>query len=200
MRVIFTEDVTNVARTGDVKEVKTGYARNHLIPKGLAVAATPQQLVRLESLQKIGLERSARELEGAQDLAKRLDGANVVIKVKAGPRGRLFGSVTNAMIAKEVSDSLGIAVDRKGIALGRAIHELGSFDIKVRVHSEVTANISLVVESDSDTAMYDGLDVSETDQAETETKLVLDDNESETDNEQETESDEDETSVTEAEQ
>tara|TARA_B100000029_G_C17486003_1_gene927273 strand:+ start:664 stop:1251 length:588 start_codon:yes stop_codon:yes gene_type:complete len=150
MRVIFVEDVVNVARTGDVKEVKTGYARNYLIPKGLAVAATPQQLVRLESLQKIGMERSAKELEEAQGLAAQLDGSNVTIKVKAGPRGRLFGSVTNAMIAKEVSETLGLTVDRKGIALPKAIHELGSFDIRVRIHPEVNANISLVVESDSD--------------------------------------------------
>lgn len=150
MRVIFVEDVVNVARTGDVKEVKTGYARNYLIPKGLAVAATPQQLVRLEALQKIGMERSAKELGEAQELAGKLDGSNVTIKVKAGPRGRLFGSVTNAMIAKEVSETLGLSVDRKGIALPKAIHELGNFDIRVRIHPEVNANISLVVESDSD--------------------------------------------------
>lgn len=152
MRVIFVEDVVNVARTGDVKEVKTGYARNYLIPKGLAVAATPQQLVRLEALQKIGMERSAKELGEAQELAGKLDGSNVTIKVKAGPRGRLFGSVTNAMIAKEVSETLGLSVDRKGIALPKAIHELGNFDIRVRIHPEVNANISLVVESDSDIA------------------------------------------------
>ena len=150
MRVIFVEDVVNVARTGDVKEVKTGYARNYLIPQGLAVAATPQQLVRLEALQKIGMERSAKELGEAQELAGKLDGSNVTIKVKAGPRGRLFGSVTNAMIAKEVSETLGLSVDRKGIALPKAIHELGNFDIRVRIHPEVNANISLVVESDSD--------------------------------------------------
>ena len=150
MRVIFVEEVVNVARTGDVKEVKTGYARNYLIPKGLAVAATPQQLVRLEALQKIGMERSAKELGEAQELAGKLDGSNVTIKVKAGPRGRLFGSVTNAMIAKEVSETLGLSVDRKGIALPKAIHELGNFDIRVRIHPEVNANISLVVESDSD--------------------------------------------------
>ncbi len=150
MRVIFVEDVVNVARTGDVKEVKTGYARNYLIPKGLAVAATAQQLVRLEALQKIGMERSAKELGEAQELAGKLDGSNVTIKVKAGPRGRLFGSVTNAMIAKEVSETLGLSVDRKGIALPKAIHELGNFDIRVRIHPEVNANISLVVESDSD--------------------------------------------------
>ena len=83
MRVIFVEDVVNVARTGDVKEVKTGYARNYLIPKGLAVAATAQQLVRLEALQKIGMERSAKELGEAQELAGKLDGSNVTIKVKA---------------------------------------------------------------------------------------------------------------------
>jgi large subunit ribosomal protein L9 len=191
MRVIFTDDVDNVARTGDVKEVKTGYARNYLIPKGLAVAATPQQLIRLDALQKIGMERSTRELEEAQDLAIKLDGANVAIKVKAGPRGRLFGSVTNAMIAKEVSDSLGITVDRKGIILGRAIHELGSFDIKVRVHPEVAANISLMVESDSDVAIEDQIVDSDVTDLNTEATLVVDDNESE-------EQGEDDYSVTEA--
>jgi large subunit ribosomal protein L9 len=197
MRVIFTDDVDNVARTGDVKEVKTGYARNYLIPKGLAVAATPQQLIRLDALQKIGMERSTRELEEAQDLAIKLDGANVAIKVKAGPRGRLFGSVTNAMIAKEVSDSLGITVDRKGIILGRAIHELGSFDIKVRVHPEVAANISLMVESDSDVAIEDQIVDSDVTDLNTEATLVVDDNESEEQG-KEAESVEDDYSVTEA--
>jgi len=181
MRVIFVEDVVNVARTGDVKEVKTGYARNYLIPKGLAVAATPQQLVRLEALQKIGMERSAKELGEAQELAGKLDGSNVTIKVKAGPRGRLFGSVTNAMIAKEVSETLGLSVDRKGIALPKAIHELGNFDIRVRIHPEVNANISLVVESDSDIAdiiVEDPIDAeSVEDQEESDEGLIAEDDE-----------------------
>lgn len=181
MRVIFVEDVVNVARTGDVKEVKTGYARNYLIPKGLAVAATPQQLVRLEALQKIGMERSAKELGEAQELAGKLDGSNVTIKVKAGPRGRLFGSVTNAMIAKEVSETLGLSVDRKGIALPKAIHELGNFDVRVRVHPDVNANISLVVESDSDIAdiiVEDPIDAeSVEDQEESDEGLIAEDDE-----------------------
>ena len=146
MQVIFLEDIPNVARTGEVKEVKTGYARNYLLPKRLAVAATAQELTRLESIRKAGQERRSKELGGAQALAELLEGTSVTLKVRSGPRGRLYGAVTNVMVAQELSTVLEREFDRRDVLLQTPIHELGSFEIKVRVHSELTANITVVVE------------------------------------------------------
>lgn len=147
MRVIFLEDVPYVARTGDIKEVKNGYARNYLIPKSLAVAATSQELGRLESIRKVGLERQSKLKEGAQALADRIENTDVVLKMRSGPNGRLYGAVTNTMVAQELSALMDMEFDRRDVILGDTIHELGNFQAKVRLYTEVTANINLLVEA-----------------------------------------------------
>ena len=146
MRVIFLEDIPHMANTGDVKEVKTGYARNYLLPKGLAVAATAQEMARLESIRKTGLVRQSKLKEGAHALAERLESANVVLKARSGPTGRLYGAVTNAMVAQELSTLMEMEFDRRDVLLEDTIHELGSFQAKVRLHPELTATVTLVVE------------------------------------------------------
>ncbi|MBI4282828.1 MAG: 50S ribosomal protein L9 [Chloroflexi bacterium] len=145
MRVIFLEDIPNVARTGDVKEVKTGYARNYLLPKRLAVAATPQEMARLESIRRAGLERQSKLKEGAQAMAQRLESASVVLKARCGPNGRLYGAVTNAMVAQELSTLMDAEFDRRDVQVDD-IHDLGSFQAKVRLLPELTATVNLVVE------------------------------------------------------
>ena len=147
MRVIFLEDIPHVACTGDVKEVKTGYARNYLLPKKLAVAATSQELARLESIRKVGLERLSKLKEGAEALAERLESASVVLKVRSGPTGRLYGAVTNAMVAQELSTMMEVEFDRRDVQLEDTIHELGTFQANVRLHPELTATVTLVVEA-----------------------------------------------------
>jgi large subunit ribosomal protein L9 len=146
MRVIFLDDIPHVARAGDVKEVKTGYARNYLLPKKLAVAATIQEMARLESIKKVGLERQSKLIGGAQALAERLESAGVVLKVRSGPNGRLYGAVTNAMVAQELSTLMEVEFDRRDVVLDDTIHDLGSFNVKVRLHPELTASVNLVVE------------------------------------------------------
>ena len=147
MRVIFLEGIPHVANPGDVKEVKTGYARNYLLPKKLAVAATSQELARLESIRKVGLERQSKLKEGAQALAERLESAGVVLKVRSGPTGRLYGAVTNAMVAQQLSAMMEVEFDRRDVQLEDTIHELGTFQASVRLHPELTANVTLVVEA-----------------------------------------------------
>ena len=146
MRVIFLEDIPNVARAGDVKEVKTGYAKNYLLPKQLAVAATAQELARLESIRKAGLERQSKLLEGAQALAERLEAAEVSLKVRTGPTGRLYGAVTNAMLAEELSALMDVEIDRRNVTLDDTIHEPGEYQAKVRLHPDLTATVSFAVE------------------------------------------------------
>ena len=147
MRVIFLEDIPHVARTGEVKEVKTGYARNHLLPKRLAVAATPQEMARLESIKRTGLERQSKLIGGAQALAERLESASVILKVRSGPNGRLYGAVTNVMVAQELATLMEVDFDRRDVTLEGTIRELGNFQAKVRLHPELTATVNLVVES-----------------------------------------------------
>ncbi len=106
MRVIFLEDIPHVARTGEVKEVKTGYAKNYLLPKRLAVAANAQEMARLESIRKPGLERQSRLKEGALALANRLESLEVVLTAPSVPTGSLYEAVTNAMLAQELSTLL----------------------------------------------------------------------------------------------
>lgn len=147
MRVIFLEDIPHVASTGDVKEVKTGYARNYLLPKKLAVAATLQELARLDAIRKVGMERLSKLKEGAHVLAERLESANVVIKARSGPNGRLYGAVTNVVVSQELSTMMDMEFDRRDIQLEQAIHELGTFQAKIRLHPELTATVTLVVEA-----------------------------------------------------
>ena len=146
MRVVFLEDVPNVARTGEVKDVKPGHARNHLLPKKLAVAATPQALQRLEAIRKVGLERRVKELDGAQALQARLEEEGLTMIVRAGSTGRLYGAVTSAMVAEELSSVARTDINRRDVLLEDTIHDLGNFEVKVRLHPEVTATIALSVE------------------------------------------------------
>ena len=147
MKVIFLEDIPHVANTGDVKEVKTGYARNYLLPRKLAVAATYQEMARLESIRKIGLVRLSKLKEGAQALAERLESASIVLKVRSGPTGRLYGAVTNAMVAQELSTMMEVEFDRRDVQLEDTIHELGSFQARVKLHPELTTTVTLAVEA-----------------------------------------------------
>ncbi len=147
MRVIFVEDIPNVARTGEIKDVKPGYARNYLLPKRLAVAATRQEMQRLESIQRLGMQRQAKEKVGAQAIAEKLEDASVTLKVRSGPTGRLYGAVTNAMVAQELSNLLEMEIDRRSVLLEGTIHELGTFEARVRLHPEVVAAVTLVVEA-----------------------------------------------------
>ena len=146
MQVIFLEDIPNVAKTGEVKEVKTGYARNYLLPKRLAVRATPQELQRVESIRKAGEERRWKEEQGVQALAEKLEGTTITLQAHSGPNGRLYGAVTSPMIAQELSKFTEDEFDRRKILLEEPLHELGSYEITVRLLPQISATITVVVE------------------------------------------------------
>lgn len=146
MRVIFLEDIPNVARTGDVKEVKTGYARNYLLPKKLAVLATSREMERLESIKQAGLIRLSKELDGAEALKQRMEESPLTLQVRAGPTGKLYGAVTNALVAEELAKQLEVEIDRRDVVLDEGIQELGSFEVTVKLHSQITATVALLVE------------------------------------------------------
>ena len=145
MRVVFLEDVAGVAQGGDVKEVKNGFARNYLIPKSLAVPATHNALQRVKRLAKEAEDVRLKTLNDMKDLAEALNETQVNVEMRAGASGRLYGSVTNAIIADELGKIADRELDRRTVLLAEPIRELGLFDVKLRLHPEVDADIKVVV-------------------------------------------------------
>jgi large subunit ribosomal protein L9 len=144
MEVILREDIEKLGSRGEVVKVAPGYARNFLIPKRLAVAATESNKKIVEQERQAHLRREAKAQGEAEDLAKMMRGVTVTIRQKAGENDQLFGSVT----AKDVADALAAqnyTIDRRKIQLEEPIKQLGEFKVPVRLHKEVTAEITVVV-------------------------------------------------------
>ena len=147
MKVLLRADVDNVGRKGDLVEVADGYARNYLVPRGLALRATPGLRDQAEAMRRNRDARERREREAAEAIAAQVTGRIVVIKARAGGEGRLFGSVTSVDIAEAVLAQTGAELDRRRIDLPEPLKELGSAEVPVRLHTDVVATISVVVES-----------------------------------------------------
>ena len=145
MRVLFLEDVAGVALGGDIKEVKRGFARNYLIPKGLATLATRDASQRVERLKRQAETVRLKTLTDMRALSEELNGAQVNVEMRAGATGRLYGSVTNAVVAAELSKMTGRETDRRTIEIPESIRDIGKYQLRVRLHSEVDATISLLV-------------------------------------------------------
>ena len=144
MEVILREDITNLGTRGQVVKVAPGYARNFLIPKKLAVTATDSNKKIVEQERQSHLRKEAKAQGEAQDLAKLMTGVSVTISQKAGENDQLFGSVTS----KDVADALavkGFTIDRRKIQLDEPIKSLGEFKIPIKLHKDVTAEVTLVV-------------------------------------------------------
>jgi len=146
MQVILMEKVTNLGGLGDVVKVKDGFARNFLIPQGKAKRATSANLKEFEA-RRVELERKANEaLTGAQERAAKLEGAKVEIMQKAGPDGRLFGSVTNSDVAAALKASTGIEVKKADVRMpAGTLKHIGEFPLVVQLHTDVVSNITVVV-------------------------------------------------------
>ena len=145
MKVVFLEDVPGVAQGGDVKDVKNGFARNYLIPKSLALPATHNALQRAERLKNQADGERVKRLADMKALAEELDGVQVNVEMRSGPGGRLYGSVTNAIIAEELSKLTAREIDRRTIHMEEPIRELGVFEFNARLHPEVEARIRVLV-------------------------------------------------------
>ncbi len=144
MDVILREDVEKLGARGQVVKVKAGYARNFLLPKRLAVAATEANKKIVEQERQAHLRREAKQQGEAEDLAKLMSGVTVTIAQKAGENDQLFGSVT----AKDIADGLerlNYTIDRRKIELGSPIKQLGEHEVPVRLHRAVTAKVKVIV-------------------------------------------------------
>jgi large subunit ribosomal protein L9 len=144
MQVILREDVRNLGRSGELVNVKPGYGRNFLIPRGLAVLATPKNVARIDHEKRVIGARTAKLLKDAQAVAHRIQGATVNIARAVGEEDRLFGSVSARDIAEALNDQ-GIAIDHRKIHLSEALKALGMHEVPIRLTSEVTATIKVWV-------------------------------------------------------
>ena len=145
MKVILTQDVPDVGQAGDLKDVSAGHARNYLIPKGLAAKATPGAMKDFERRQAAEARREARLAERAEALAQRLSAITLTFEGKAGEKGRLYGSVTTAEIAKAIERETGIKLDRRKNILSGAIREVGRHTVEVRLSADVVAEMTVFV-------------------------------------------------------
>jgi large subunit ribosomal protein L9 len=145
MKVLFKKDVPDVARAGQVKEVADGYARNFLIPRGFAVAATVGALKQVADLQAVAARHAAEEEQAARDLKQRLEAQPIVIEAKAGSQGRLYGSVTTADVATAIQKQTGAAMDRRDLDLVEPVRQVGTHQVTARLHRAVSANVTIEV-------------------------------------------------------
>jgi len=146
--VLLLKPVDGLGAEGDQVKVRAGYARNFLLPQGMAVPLTGANRKRIEALKKARALREVKELDGAQALAKQIEKAGIAIAVKTGEGGKLFGAVTT----HDIHDKLvaaGITVDKRRIHLGQPIKTLGKHEVKIRLHPEVSVELSFDVVSEN---------------------------------------------------
>jgi len=147
MKVILTADVKGKGYIGDIVKVSDGYARNYLMPKGLAKEATPHNLNIAKQQARANEKRRMMERLSAEEAAEKLSGIKVVVTEKCGENGRLFGSVTSAEVAQAIFDQHGIEIDKKKIVMAEHIKDLGEFPMQVKVHAGISAQITVSVEA-----------------------------------------------------
>ena len=147
MKIILEQDVSNLGKKGDLKDVAPGYARNHLIPRGLAVEATPQRMKEWERNSEAREAQNRQQEELARQQAEKLGQHELVFKMPAGEGGRLFGSVTPADIAGKLVES-GFEIDKKKVELSEQIKSLGRFMADVRLYPGIKAEVPIVVEQE----------------------------------------------------
>lgn len=145
MRIIFLADVPGSGMAGEVKEVKNGYARNYLIPQNLAVVANHDQLQRIDAIREVGEERRIKEQQDMQALAEQLGELTLSITARVGPTGRLYGAVTNAIIADEIFRLTEREFDRRSIQLEGPIHEPGEYPVEIRLPHGVSTTLQVTV-------------------------------------------------------
>jgi large subunit ribosomal protein L9 len=145
VKVVLREDVENLGRKGDLLEVSNGYARNFLVPRGLALKATKGIIKQAEGMRRSREARDARDRGSAEEIAARLAGTRLELRARAGEGGKLFGSITGADIADAVLAQVGVELDRRKIELAEPLKELGPAEIAVRLHPDVTATLLVEV-------------------------------------------------------
>lgn len=157
MKVILTENLPKLGEVGDICDVADGYARNYLLPQGLAILATKGTLKQAENLKRQEAHRRERLRSDAIGLKERLEGLSLVFQARVGATGRLYGSITSGDIAERIEEITGLEVDRRKIVLDNPLKQVGSFQIPVRLLPEVTAQLTVVVEPEEEKGLPESL-------------------------------------------
>jgi large subunit ribosomal protein L9 len=145
MKIILTQDVKSLGKKGDVVEVNQGYARNFVLPKKLGVEATPQNMNDLKLKNQNDEKIAAENLAEAEKIRDDLKGKKITATMKVGSNGKTFGSVSSKEIAELIKDQLGLEVDKKKIIIKDPVKSLGGYNIGIKLHPQVTAEILLDV-------------------------------------------------------
>src|SRR5512139_1021213 len=148
MKLILREDVENLGKGGDLVEVKPGYGRNFLLPRGLAVPANPKNVRELEHQRSVASAKAAKLKASAEAVAKRLRETPVTLKRKVGEQDKLYGSVTALDIAEALA-ARGLTIDRRSIDLADPIKSVGEFEVPVKLHSEIVGKAKVKVEAEA---------------------------------------------------
>jgi len=144
MRLILRDDVDGLGHRGDIVEVADGYGRNYLVPNGLAMRATSGAERQAESMARARAAQDAEERTAAEALAGRLAGTTVVIPAKAGPEGKLFGSVSTVDVVRAL-EAAGVEVDKASVELDEPVKEVGDVEVPLRLHAEVSVPVTVQV-------------------------------------------------------
>jgi len=144
VRIILLRDYENLGEAGEQVEVKDGFGRNYLIPKGIALKASKQNMKKFEEIAKQKKNKLARALKSSQELAEKLKTLSLTVPVKVGEDDKIFGSVTSQMIADQLQEK-GYEIDKRQVQLEEPIKALGIYDIPIRLHSEITTSVKLWV-------------------------------------------------------
>jgi large subunit ribosomal protein L9 len=146
MKVILLQDVKGKGKKGQMIEVSDGYARNYMLPRKIAIEATPDAVNTMKMNDKATQERIAREKAEAMEISKTLRGMTVIVKAKGGGAGRLFGSVTNQEIADSLKEQSGINLDKRKIVISDTIKTVGTYTVNCKLGYEITAPLTVKIE------------------------------------------------------
>ena len=158
MKVMLIKDVYKLGRAGDVKKVANGYGRNFLIPQGLAVLATPGALKQIDHIRSTAATIRAALNSEMSGVAEKLEGETLTFPVKAGETGKLYGSITNQMIADAIKQSLGFDIDRRSIE-SEPIRNLGEHDVIIRLTMDLTPKVKVIVHREGEAAEEEAVEV-----------------------------------------
>lgn len=148
MKVILVKDVKGLGATGEIKDVADGYARNYLLPKGLAFEATETRIKENQEKKLKTQRKKNKEENEAKELQQRIDGKTITILARTGNNDKLFGAITAREIAETLQKELGVNIDKKKIELKEPIKHLGKYKAKIRIYPSITAEITIVVASE----------------------------------------------------
>jgi large subunit ribosomal protein L9 len=149
MKVVFLEDVANVGKAGQIKEVAEGYGRNYLIPRKLAMTARPEDIKNVESQIKARARLAAKSEAEMRALAADLKGKAITLKARSGQQERLYGSITSADISAAMEKQLGVNVDKRKIEMAEPIHQLGVYAVPIRLGKDILTGIKVTVEPEA---------------------------------------------------